>query len=109
MANIDIKSIIKEIEDGIGSLAANVVPGYVSEAEKDAGDFLAQIKTDLARWSAEYVNGQISEDDFSNLLQGDQDLLKMAALTKAGITDAKMDSFKAGLFTIIEKVVSALI
>jgi hypothetical protein len=109
MANIDIDSIISDIEDGIGSLAANLVPGYVSEAEKDAGDFLTQIKADLARWSQEYVDGKISEDDFSNLLQGDEDLLKMAELTKAGIADAKMDSFKAGLFTVIEKVVSALI
>lgn len=109
MANIDIDSIIEDIEGGVGSFAENLVPGFVSEAEKDAGDFLKQIKTDLGRWSSELVSGEITEDDFSNLVHGDDDLLKMVALTKAGIDEAKIDAFKAGLFTIIEKVVSALI
>jgi hypothetical protein len=109
MATIDIDSILSAIEDGVSSLAADELPGYVSGAEKDAGDFLVQIKTDLARWSTELVNGQISRNEFSNLVRGDDNLLEMAALTKAGVKQAKMDAFKAGVVTIVIKVVSALI
>jgi hypothetical protein len=109
MANIDIDSIISDIEQGVGSLAGNLVPGFVSQAEKDAGNFLQQVKADLQQWTVQLTKGQISKDEFSDLVQGDKDLLKMAALTKAGISQAKLDSFKAGLFGIIEKVVFALI
>jgi hypothetical protein len=109
MASIDIDAIISDIEQGVGSLAGNLVPGYVSQAEKDSGNFLHQIKDDLQQWATQFVNGEISKDDFSDLVHGDKDLLKMAALTKAGIPQAKLDSFKAGLFGIIIKVVVALI
>jgi hypothetical protein len=109
MAKIDINSIISDIEQGVGSLAGNLVPGYISEAEKDSGNFLNQIKANLKKWATQLVNGQISKDDFSDLVGGYKELLKMAALTKAGVEQAKLDSFKAGLFGLIEKVVFALI
>jgi hypothetical protein len=109
MADINISDILTAIEKGVGSLAGSTVPGFESQAETDAGDFLDLIKADLQRWASELANKVITQDEFSSLLLGAQNLLQMAALTKAGAKQANLDSFKSGLLALIKDVVTALI
>jgi|SRR5436853_5997071 len=106
---IDIQAILKDLEGQIVDFAKKNVKEFATKAASDGKQLLATIKDDLGRWTQLLVSGQITDLEFKLLLKGQKDLIKMNALTEAGLTLVKIDEFKDGLINLIVSVITSAI
>lgn len=109
MANIDIGSIFKSIEDQAKALAQKLFKQYTQQAVSDAKDFLEKTKEDLKRWIEELARGEMTKDEFESLVQGQADLAEMHALKQAGLAAVQIETFTNGLLDIVVNAAFAAI
>jgi hypothetical protein len=106
---VDIQDILKQLEQGITNIAQSSLKNYLSQAQVDGKSFLAAIEDDLTNWTNLLAAGQLSADDFKDLVAGQKDLMQMVALTQAGVAAIQLDQFKQEVFgLVINTVMSAL-
>ena len=65
--------------------AKETMSDYLKEATSDGIAILDDLENNIKKWSNMLTEGDIDEADFKSLLLGEKDLLKMKALTKAGL------------------------
>jgi hypothetical protein len=101
MANIDIGSVLKSIEDQAKALAEKLFKQYTHQAVSDVRDFLQKSTENLKRWVEELARGEIDKDEFKSLVKGQADLAEMRALKQAGLAAVQIDTFTNGVLDII--------
>lgn len=106
---IDIQSILSELETGIVDLAKTTLKDFTNQATMDGKQLLSILKDDLIRWTQEIAEGKLSKEVFETLLIGQKDLIKMSALTQAGLALAKIDEFKNGIFDLILNTITGVV
>jgi hypothetical protein len=99
MASFD--DFIKKIEIGVLSLAKDTIKGFGNEALEDSKDFLKKTEEDMKRWIKMLVSGELSQEDFKDLVLGRKDLLEMYSLQKAGLALVEIDQFRNSLISLI--------
>jgi len=109
MANIDIASIFKSIENQSKALAEKLFKQYTNQAMNDVQDFLEKSKDDLKRWIEELSRGEISKDEFESLVKGQADAAGMHALKQAGLAAVQIDTFINGVLDIVVSTAFAAI
>ena len=109
MANIDIGSIFKSVEDQSKALAEKLFKQYIHQALSDVRDFLERSKDDLKRWVEDLVRGDLDKDEFESLIKGQADVAEMRALKQAGLAAVQIDTFKNGVVDIIVNAAFAAI
>jgi hypothetical protein len=109
MADIDIGSIFKSIEDQAKALAQKLFKQYTEQAVSDAKDFLEKSKNDVKRWIEELARGELGRDEFDSLVKGQADLAEMHALKQAGLAQVQIDTFVNGLLDIVVSAAFAAI
>ncbi len=97
----DFNTFISSLEDGIKKLASETLGGYKDVAISDSKEFLEKTKADLKKWTEELARGELSQDDFKFLVAGKKDLAELHGLKQAGLTLAKIESFKNGVIDIV--------
>jgi hypothetical protein len=97
----DISKILKNAEQGIIHLAETTFTTYKTQAISDGKAFLAAAKTDLTTYTEQLETGQITLEEFKDLMQDEGDLAKMDALKEAGLAHAAFDGFINGVIGII--------
>ena len=101
MANIDIGSVFKSIEDQSKALAEKLFKQYTNQALNDVKDFLQKSKGDLKRWVEEAARGEIDKDELESLVKGQLDVTEMRALKQAGLAAVQIDTFTNGVLDIV--------
>ena len=101
MANIDIGSIFKSVEDQSKALAEKLFKQYTHQALIDVRDFLEKSKDALRRWVEDLDRGDIDKDEFESLIKGQADLAEMRALKQAGLAAVQIDTFTNGVLDIV--------
>ena len=109
MANIDIGSIVKSVEDQSKALAEKLFKQYTHQAVSDVKDFLERSKDDLKRWVEELARGDMDKDEFQSLVKGQADLAEMRALKQAGLAAVQIDTFTNGVLDIVVSAALAAI
>jgi hypothetical protein len=109
MADTNFQNVFDTLKQGVVELAKTTGTQYVTQAEADGQSFLDSSKADLQNWMTELANGSLSKDDFTDLLLGQKDLFELTALKQAGMAAIALDTFKNGVFDLIEKTVFALL
>jgi hypothetical protein len=107
--NIDIESLIGNLKTGIIGIAKTSFGKYLPQAEADATAIANAIKANIQTWTAQLTSGAINADDLKFLISGNEELLKIDALTQAGIAQIQLDQFKADVTNLIVKTVTAAI
>ncbi|QYM92208.1 hypothetical protein [Dickeya zeae] len=74
---------------------------YEKQAVKDGNEFLNKLKADLAVWSKQVADGELSEDELAWLIEGKKDLAQLESLKQAGLAQVNIDKFMSGLINII--------
>ncbi len=106
---MDFDKILKSAEHGIIHLAETTFTNYRSQAISDGRAFLTAAETDLKKYSQQLAAGDITADEFKDLMQDQRDLAKMDALKAAGLAHAAFDSFINSIIGImITAVFSAI-
>ena len=101
MANTDIGSIFKSVEDQSKALAEKLFKQYTHQALSDVRDFLEKSKDALRRWVEDLDRGDLDKDEFESLIKGQADLAEMRALKQAGLAAVQIDTFTNGVLDII--------
>ena len=91
----------KEVEDEVRGLAAGDFAGLPGEFKAVADQFLASAQNDLELYSAQLQAGEINEDDFADNVRSEYVLVKLDALTDAGIALARAQEFRDALLGIV--------
>ena len=101
MANIDIGSIFKSVEDQSKALAEKLFKQYTHQALSDVRDFLEKSKDALRRWVEDLDRGDLDKDEFESLIKGQADVVEMRTLKQAGLAAVQIDTFTNGVLDII--------
>jgi hypothetical protein len=106
---IDFAKVLKALKKGIVDLAEKDLKDYITAATKDGKDVLNAMKDDLKRWTKLLADGDLTPDDFKDLVLGQKDNLELVALKQAGLAEITADQFKNDLFDMITNTVIGLI
>jgi hypothetical protein len=91
----------KELRKGVKKLAQGLVDDLQTSALSDANAFLRKSERDLLRWTKQLAAGEITEEDFTDLVQAKKALAELHELTKAGVAVAKLDRFRSDLISLL--------
>src|SRR6266436_1199511 len=100
MANIDVGSILKLVENQSKALAEKLFRQYTHQAVSDVRDFLQKSTLNLKRWVEELARGEMDKDEFESLVKGQADVAEMRALKQAGLAAVQIDTFTNGVLDI---------
>ncbi len=107
--SIDLNNLFTQLKTAVVNLAKDKFKELVAEASSDGTSLLHTLQDDIKKYTQELENKQITPDQFKILLLGDEDLVKMSALTEAGLAEAAADAFKKEVFDTIVNTVLAVI
>jgi len=96
------------IVDGAKQLAKDTVGDFLDSAEDDAKAFLESIKDDLERWTKMLKNGEISKEEYKDLIEAKEALAEIHALTQAGIAATKIERFRTGLVNLVTNTAKSM-
>ena len=100
----DFDDFLAQLKKELSALAKSEVAGHVNAFLTDADQFVAETRSDLEMWTAELAQGQMTPEGFELAVRGKAEVLKLRALTEAGLAAVKIDRLKAA---ILDRVVSA--
>jgi hypothetical protein len=89
------------VTDGAKSLAQQTLQYFITQAKSDTSDFLNQSKQQLNEWTDQLALGQLSQDEFADLVGGLKDLAAMQALTEAGIVATRVQRFRDAVIKLV--------
>jgi hypothetical protein len=106
---IDIQAILKDLETKIINLAKSSFKDATKQATADSKALWEELKEDVARWIKLLSEHKITGAEFELLAIGKEDLIKMTALTQAGLALARIDKFKGAVIDLIIDTVTGLV
>lgn len=89
------------VADGARRLGRDMLDGLEAEARADAEAFLARTESDLRRWTKLLAAGELSKQDFADLVGAKKALAEIHALGRAGIAHARLERFRARLVELV--------
>ena len=100
----DFDAIFKDIQTQVVTLAETTVSKYKDEAIADGKKLLAQMKDDLLRWIDLLAEKKLKTGEFEWLVNSDKEIVKMAALEKAGLAEIRVQQFSMSVLNVIADV-----
>ncbi len=97
----DFSEFLQLLKEGVIKLAKEELAGFWETAVKDGEAYLEKSKEDLKRWTARLAAGELSQDDFEDLVQGQIDLAEMELLKQTGLALAEIERFRVNLFNLV--------
>ncbi len=99
MANFE--DFVDALKDGAKDLARDTFDGFENEAKQDAEAFIDKSKDDLKRWTKLLAEGDINEEDFSDLVNAKKALAEMFALRESGLALIRLEKFRKGFINLV--------
>ena len=96
-----VDDFLRTLGERIAALASDTFKRHAAAARRDAEEFLARTRADLARWTQLLADGQLTLDDFQWLVKARLDVAKLAALKQAGLAKARLDGFRRALLETV--------
>lgn len=99
MSNFD--DFVEAVKEGAKELAQETFNDFREDAKADAQAFIDKFKEDLKRWTKLLAQGDLSEQDFSDLIQAKKALAEIHLLRQKGVALTKLERFRSGLVNLI--------
>jgi hypothetical protein len=106
---VNFKNILATLKNGITDLAEKNLKEFVADATADGQAILDGLKDDLQIWTKQLAAGKLKKDEFTDLVEGQADLLKLVALKQAGLAAIRVDQFKSDVVNLITSTIIGLI
>jgi len=99
MADFDkyFDKLMKNLEE----LVKNNWKEFLDAAEADGKAFLLETKEDLKRWTRLLSRGELTREEFEFLVASKEDLLRLKALKKLGLTKVRIQMFQTAVIGLI--------
>jgi hypothetical protein len=92
---------LRGVVDGATNLAQQDLKDFVTQTQDDTKAFLAQSEADLRTFTHQLATGELSKDEFADLVGGLKDLAVMQALTRAGIAATRIQRLRDQLINLV--------
>ena len=92
---------VDAVLSGSKDLAKQIFGGFEDGAKEDANAFLKNTEDDLRRWTKLLASKDLTQRDFTDLVQAKKALAEIHALTQAGIALTKLERFRSGLINLV--------
>jgi len=89
------------LKSGAKNLAKELFDGLEEQAQQDTQAFIDHAEQDLQRWTKLLAMGEITRQDFSDLVAAKKALAEIHALTQAGVALTKLERFRTGLIDLV--------
>ncbi len=99
MASFD--DFVEALKNGAKDLAKEIFDGFEDEASNDAKAFLEKTKEDMRRWTKLLAQGELTEQDFSDLVQAKKALAEIHTLRQTGVALTKLERFRSGFINLL--------
>ena len=99
MASFD--DFAEALKTGAKDLAREIFNDFEEHAKNDAKAFLAETEQDLQRWTKLLAHGELSQADFTDLVQAKKALAKIHSLRQTGVALTKLERFRTGLIDLV--------
>lgn len=97
----EFDTFVDAVKDGAKGFAQEIFGGYQESARDDAQAFLDKTKADLEKWTKMLAQGEISKQDFTDLVQAKEALAKIHMLTQEGLALTKLERFRRDLINLV--------
>jgi hypothetical protein len=91
----------KLVLGGLKDILSKDLKPLLQQAKDDAQDFLDSSAKKLQKWTKQLAKGDLSKDEFEDLVRGQADLAKLLALTKEGVGKAALQRFRNALVDLV--------
>jgi hypothetical protein len=95
------ENFMEAVKDGAKDLAVELLGGLRDAALEDAENFLEKTKDDLKRYTSMLAQGQLTRQDFDDLVMAKKSLAEIHALRQAGVTLTKLERFRTELIDLV--------
>lgn len=92
---------IEGLKTGAQTLAKEIFDGFEDQAWDDTNAFLEKAQADLQRWTRLLAQGEITEQDFSDLIQAKKALAEIHALRQTGVALTKLERFRTQFINLV--------
>jgi len=89
------------VSNGLAPLVTDFAAGLRKDAVDDMLAFLDAKKDDLLRWTDLLAKGQITQLEFTMLVNGAKSLLKLRALRVAGVQLARVQRLRSAFVDLV--------
>jgi hypothetical protein len=104
MKTINVDSVLRDIITQSEALAQQLIKDFSKQGIAAVRQFLTDSKGDLARWTGELAEGQITKDDLADFIKGDISSAVMIGLAETGLAQVELDKFTNGVTNIVVSV-----
>lgn len=101
---IDINKLIQDVLLQSETLAKSLIQDFERQGMAALREYLAGAQEDLKRWTGELAQGQITQDEFKDLVQGQVTTALLAGLEQSGLAAVDLDKFTNGVVAILISV-----
>jgi len=84
-----------------GNIGRDFLQGNVADARAIAEAFVTQSRDKLERWTRLLASGELTKDEFADLVRSQKDLAQINALTQAGIAVERAEQFRQKLTNLV--------
>ncbi len=102
MPDFDFDGFLDEVSRELTGLASETAGEFRDDAIADGKAFVNGARERLERWTVQLAAGELSKEDFTDLLEGEKDLAELAILKRTVMTKVQLNRFKDGLIGIIK-------
>ena len=97
----DFETLFNGLKEDIAKLGKDTLGEFAAQATADATGYLDAVKANLKKYAEQFAAGQMSKDEFVDLLNSEQLLGQMKIETQIGLAKIKADTFMAGVKSIV--------
>ncbi len=101
MPDFDFNDFLEEVGRKLTGIASETAGEFRDAAIADGKAFVEASRESLQRWTKKLAEGELSAEEFADLLEGEKDLAEMAALKQTVITKVQLNKFRDGLIAVI--------
>jgi hypothetical protein len=104
-----MNDIIESVLDELKTMAITMAKDEAEAFSADAKDFLERAKDDVAKWTKQLKNGEITKEDFRDLLEMKKSVAEMQALKQKGIAKIRLEQLQNQMLdTVTSAVLKAI-
>jgi predicted translin family RNA/ssDNA-binding protein len=97
----NIKVDWNQVSREVAKLGEDIFQKRIKGATDDALDFLKKVEKDVIKLNLQLTAGQITKEEFDDLMSDQKALAKMEALKQKGLTQVAIDQFVNGAIDIL--------
>ena len=105
----DFNQIFNDIKNQLGPLAEQDLKEFAGQGKQDAEAFLEQSRANLATWVQQLANQEITQDEFTFLVESQKAAAEMTALRAANAGQVRIDQFRDSVFNVVIKTAVAAV